>query len=177
MTQWLENLLLKLEQCKAVNRKLLTRGKYVMLLYVTNVQTVFQCICVLLQVGNRLDINAPLYAQHWICVFIGHGQQSCIKPTYVSRWVCTFKCMLTSGKQITPLCLCLHVLLVQFLLAISGRDRKSRSSFDRCARAFKGSSSKCVCVWVCECVCGGKGGAVILEPSRRKWDRTQRGCR
>ena len=75
-------------------------------------------------------------------------------------------------------CACACVLFVLFLLSITGRDRKSRSSLDRCAPVFRGSN-KCVCV--CECVnvqgMWRERGAAILVLSRRKWARTQRGCR
>lgn len=40
---------------------------------------------------------------------------------------------------------------VLFFLTITGRDRKSRSSLDRCAAVFRGSN-KCVCVFMCESV-------------------------
>lgn len=57
----------------------------------------------------------------------------------------------------------LYLLFARLLFALSGSDRKFKSSLDRCAPVLRGSN-KCVCVglqvsvWMCR-VCGGKGGS------------------
>lgn len=56
---------------------------------------------------------------------------------------------------IVCLCLCVHALLLHFLRAISGRDRKSRSRLGPCTPPFRGSSNttvrSCACVRVRIC--------------------------